>query len=265
MIISQQSQNKHSTDPSHAQFFHQNCLCWSIWDAHFIRKLTDGYLPVAIHQLLQLWNCSRNHRSWGPLTAGLIFKQFLPTSEATVPVTDSHLIESIISINNSLQGMYHICSTLPNLAHELDVGTVPKLSHCAGQLAHIFTEVVPVYDRHVPTFSHYPHICTKATANTSYTIAATPQSIQLCGCHSSYSDTTAHQQWTYMHSTVTAWILVSIRIHQKMTAYSISLKHKVVMSAGVLIWQGMSSNKCMFSFCLVKTCNWNSLHSRPYH
>jgi hypothetical protein len=109
--------------------------------------------------------------------ARLILKQFLPTIEAAVPVTDSCPINTIISINNSLQDMHHICSTLPNLAHELDMSTVPKLRQYAGQLGHIFIQAVPAHYRQVPTCCHFPRIYTKATVNTSYTIAATSQSI----------------------------------------------------------------------------------------
>jgi hypothetical protein len=76
-----------------------------------------------------------------------------------------------------LQDMHHICSTLPNPAHELYVGTVPKMRHFVGKLGHIFTLAVPADDRQIPTCRHSPHICTNAITNTSYTTAATPQSI----------------------------------------------------------------------------------------
>lgn len=67
-----------------------NCLCWSIWDTHFIQNLSDGYLLIGTHQ--SLWNSFSIHSSRSP-TARLIFQEFLPTFEIAVPVTHSHFFE----------------------------------------------------------------------------------------------------------------------------------------------------------------------------
>jgi hypothetical protein len=90
-------------------------MCWSAHTSSFTFQIVSAFTEV---ESISLWISSSSnpcpHLKWLYQTYTTVFKSNIPI--------------------NCFQGLQHFCRILPDLAHELDVGSFLKLIQCASQL-----------------------------------------------------------------------------------------------------------------------------------
>jgi hypothetical protein len=96
-------------------------MCWSAHKSSFTFQIVSAFTEV--ESIPMRSSSSSNpcpHLKWLYQSYTTVFKSIIPI--------------------NSLQGLQHFCRILPQLAHELDVGSFLKLIQCASQLrVHLHT------------------------------------------------------------------------------------------------------------------------------